>query len=237
MQNPLLWVSNWIQSSAADVIGLWVAVILTLIVYSYLFADSGLFRLAQYLFVGVAAGYAVIQAWHGALLPRIEDFIAAPQEHWTLIIWLVLGLLLFARKVPALRWLSKIPVAYLVGVGAALALGGAIIGTIIPRVSALFVSLAPRDYGGGNAGIERALYQGLLAVGTIGTLLYFYFSASDESRGPRLWDRIARGWGGLGKWVIMITLGALFGSTVMSRISLLLGRIQFLAGDWLGLIR
>ncbi|NLS77735.1 MAG: hypothetical protein GXY76_10790 [Chloroflexi bacterium] len=236
MGNPLQVLANWLQSSAADAIGLWVAAILTLIVYSYLFADSGLFRLAQYLFVGVAAGYAVIQAWHGALLPRIQAFIAAPQEHWTLIIWLVLGLLLFVRKVPALRWFSKIPVAYLIGVGAALALGGALVGAILPQVSALFVSLSPRDYGGGQLGIERAISQGLLAVGTLGTLLYFYFTSGGRVSWSRFWNGFARGWGRLGKWVILITLGALFGGTVMSRISLLLGRLQFLAGDWLGLI-
>ncbi len=41
----------------------------------------------------------------------------------------------------------------------------------------------------------------------------------------------------IGIWVIMIGFGATFGFTVMGRISLLIGRIQFLLGDWLHIIK
>ena len=34
----------------------------------------------------------------------------------------------------------------------------------------------------------------------------------------------------------MISFGASFGYTVMARVSLLLGRFQFLLGDWLHLV-
>jgi hypothetical protein len=34
----------------------------------------------------------------------------------------------------------------------------------------------------------------------------------------------------------MVTFGASFGYTVMARISLLTGRVQYLLRDWLGLI-
>ena len=35
----------------------------------------------------------------------------------------------------------------------------------------------------------------------------------------------------------MIAFGASFGYTVMARVSLLIGRIQFLLHDWLGVIQ
>jgi hypothetical protein len=35
----------------------------------------------------------------------------------------------------------------------------------------------------------------------------------------------------------MVTFGASFGYTVMSRMSLLIGRIDFLLHDWLGMIK
>ena len=141
------------------------------------------------------------------------------------------------RKAPAaIGWLPKIPVAYLIGVGAALALGGALAGSIVPQVSATLISLDPRAWGGDRAGWEIALYQGVLLVGTLGTLLYFYFTTEQGSPLPGVWVRVARIWGGFGKWIIMITFGAIFASMVMSRVSLLLGRLQFLLGDWLGLI-
>lgn len=237
MQDAIAGVSGVVQGSTAEVIGLWVAAILTLLVYSYLFADTFLFRLAQYLFVGVAAGYAVVVAWHGVLAPRFSAFFASPSENLSFVFWIVLGLLLIVRKLPpSLTWLNKVPVAYLFGVGAALAMGGALSGTIVPQISAMLLSLAPNTWGTGRAGLELTFYQGLLLVSTLGTLLYFYFTTEKGSPMPSFWVRISRLWGGFGKWIIFITFGAIFGSTVMSRITLLLGRLQFLLGDWLGLI-
>lgn len=237
MQDAVTGVAALFQGAAADLIGLWVAAVLTLIVYSYLFADTPLFRLAQSIFVGVAAGYVVVVAWHGVLVPRFTLFRQAPLENLGFFLWLILGILLLIRKAPAaIGWLPKVPVAYLVGVGGALALGGALAGTVVPQVSGMLVSLDPRAWGGGSAGWEIALYQGVLLAGTLGTLLYFYFTTEEGSPMPGVWVRIARLWGGFGKWIIMIMFGAIFASMVMSRVSLLLGRLQFLLGDWLGLI-
>ena len=56
---------------SVDVIGVWVGAVLTLLVFSYLFGDTPLFRLAQAIFVGVAVGYAVIVAIYSILLPRL----------------------------------------------------------------------------------------------------------------------------------------------------------------------
>ena len=41
---------------------------------------------------------------------------------------------------------------------------------------------------------------------------------------------------GVGIWFIMISFGAHFGYTVMGRVSLLIGRVQFLIEDWIGSI-
>jgi hypothetical protein len=68
----------------------------------------------------------------------------------------------------------------------------------------------------------------VLLVGVTTTLIYFYFSA--EHKGSlRTISRI-------GITFLMIGFGATFGYNVMGRISLLIGRFQFLFTDWLGLI-
>jgi len=240
MTDPLAFLSGFFHSATADIVGLWVAAILTLLVFSYLLADTFLFRLAAYLLVGVAAGYAVVIAWHGVLAPRLGSFAAAPAQNLRFVAWLLLGLLLLGQRVRALSWFSRIPVAYLFGVGVALAVGGALSGTLIPQVNATTLSLSPEAYGGGRAGLETAIYQGLLVVGTLGALLHFYFTTGTgpdvHPALPAFWVKLARVWGGFGKWMIMIAFGAVLASTVMSRLSLLLGRLQFLFGDWLGLI-
>ena len=69
----------------------------------------------------------------------------------------------------------------------------------------------------------------VLVVGVITTLVFFFFSK--EHKGAL--GATAR----MGIWFLMISFGAGYGYTVMSRISLLIGRFQFLLDDWLGIVR
>jgi hypothetical protein len=62
-------------------------------------------------------------------------------------------------------------------------------------------------------------------VGVYSTLTYFFFSKEQNA----VTSRIAR----LGIWFLMISFGAAFGFTVMGRIALLLGRLNFLILNWL----
>jgi len=66
-------------------------------------------------------------------------------------------------------------------------------------------------------------------IGVITTLVYFYFST--EHKG--IVGKVAR----TGTWFIMLAFGTGFGYTVMARVSLLIGRMQFLLHDWLGIIK
>jgi len=68
----------------------------------------------------------------------------------------------------------------------------------------------------------------VIFIGVFCGLIYFFFSK--EHKGA--FGTASR----IGVWILMITFGAGFGYTVMARISLLVGRMQFLLGDWLGLI-
>lgn len=87
------------------------------------------------------------------------------------------------------------------------------------------------DWMGKPALIEFGTFFGKLVVllGTIAALIYFFFSK--EHRGA--FGTAAK----LGTWILMITFGASFGYTVMSRMSLLIGRVDFLLTDWLKLIK
>ena len=68
----------------------------------------------------------------------------------------------------------------------------------------------------------------LLVVGLLGTLTYFFFSMKHKG--------ILGGLARVGIVFLMVGFGASFGYTVMSRISLLIGRVGFLLHDWLHLI-
>jgi hypothetical protein len=219
------------ETSLLDTAGTLVAIVLTLFVFSYLLGDSVLYRLAEYLFVGASVGYAVVIAFHNILAPKLLIPLVEALGHkdWgqtrLLLIPLAFGLLLLTKPFKRLSWLGSLSVALLLGVGAALAIGGAVMGTLLPQVNATadLLRYVPRY------GTQLGLFSGILVlVGTIGVLLHFYFSTGREGRLAGLRSQVVRTWGGLGRWFIFIAFGAIVATTFMSRLALLAGRIQFL---------
>jgi hypothetical protein len=155
----------------------------------------------------------------------------APQSPGLAVVPLVLCLLLVTKARPAWSSLGNVAVAFLLGVGAALAVGGALFGTLWPQVSATAsLSLDPADYGDPQPVLTSTFFWQNLAilVGTLGTFFYFTFNTRPQGPLAGFREGFTRFWSGIGRWVIMITLGALFANTVMSRIALLVGRIQWL---------
>jgi len=213
-----------------EVFAVWIAALLTLMVYSYLLADNPLYRLAQHLFVGSSVGYAVVVVVHNVLLPRLaEPLLQDPGANWPYLLPLLLGLLLLSKARSSLAWIGNISMAFLFGVGAALAIGGALVGSFVPQIQASWVSLSPASAGGAMAALNNLL----LTVGTVGTLAYFYFTMGVRGS-PE--GRLVKVGAVVGRWVILITFGALFGNRVMTYVALLIERAYFLLGDWLGLL-
>lgn len=220
--------------------GPWLAFALTLMVFSYLLGDNPLFRIAEHLLVGLALGFAWIVAWHSVIQPRVFAPIGGDEDLLTRA-YTVLGivsaalLLLKSRRTSSRlsSTISSIPLAYLFGVGTAVALGGAIFGTLIPQVKATMqLSFNPGDYliYYDPEDVWLPLVEAVFIVlGTVCTLLYFTFTARGQSRLTRLRSRLVQVGAGMGRWFLMFTFGALFGSLVMSRISLLVERVTFLA--------
>ena len=106
--------------------------LLTLMVFSYLIGDNPLFRVAVYLFIGVASGYAATAVWHYVLVPRLFQSLATFNP--LAIIPLIFALSLLAKLLPRVSWIGSFAMAVLVGVGAAAGIGGALIGTLLPQV-------------------------------------------------------------------------------------------------------
>ena len=219
------------ESTLLGTAGTLVAMILTLFVFSYLLGDNFLYRLAENLFVGVAVGYAAVVAFHKIIVPKLFspliDALTAGDWGQALLpaIALVFGLLLLTKPLKRLSWLGSLSIALLLGVGAALAISGALLGTLLPQIDAT-ANLAgyTTRYGPG-----LGLFSGLvLFVGTTGVLLHFHFGTGGKGRLSRFRDQLVRAWGGLGRWFILIAFGAILATTFMARLSLLTGRMQFL---------
>lgn len=215
-----------------DVIGIWVGAILTLLVFSYLLGDTPLFRLAQAIFVGVAVGYATTVAIYLILLPRlVGPLLANPGQDPALFVPLALGLLLLFKLRTAWSPIGNISIAFLFGVGAALAIAGALSGALLPQIGASILSLSPLQ------SWETLLGNAVLVFGTIGAFLSFRFARGAERPAARVLETVGRGWGYVGRWFVLIAFGAIFAGTAVSRVSVLVGRAYYLLHDWLQVVR
>jgi len=227
-----------IDLASIDFIGTLVAALLTIMVLSYLVADNILFRLATYLFIGVAAGYAGAIAWHNVLRPGLVDpllrdgfaALLEPATIVTLIIPWALILLLFFKLSPTTSRLGSLPLALLVGVGAAVVVGGAVTGTLIPQSIAAMETLDPAVQAPltGETGVERLINVLIVLMGTISTLLYFRFTARRKASGLADRSKLLEGFAYIGRIFISITFGVMYAGALIATLIVLTERIQFL---------
>ena len=199
------------------------AVILTFMVLSRIVGDNPLFRIAQYLFVGVSLGLAFVVAYHQVLRPAVRAIVnGEPQASAIYGVPLLVGLLLLPRitRRQEWSWLANIPLALIFGVGAALAAGGAIAGTLAPQI----LDTANRPLSGGPAQVAGVI---VLALGTVVTLSAFYYTVPREGGMGRLVEVAAL----IGHWLLMIAFGFFFADALRSYLTALTERLSFLL-DW-----
>jgi hypothetical protein len=201
----------------------WIAAILTLCVFSFLYRDNPFYRFAEHLFVGASAGYLLAVQYQNVIVPNVWLPLATgnrtPQSIVLALIPAVLGVLMVARVWEKMAGPARWAIAFYVGVYSGLAVPAYMQAQIFAQLSDAVKPFAP-----GWGAVNSAL--GLLGLLTV--LAYFFFSAPHKG----LHGRSAR----LGIWCLMIAFGASFGYTVMARVSLLISRVQFLLKDWLHII-
>lgn len=196
-----------------DVFATWLGFALTLCILSFLYRDNPLYKLAEHLFVGISAGYYIALAYQETLRPNLVDELA--RGNWLRLFPLALSLLMFTRFSKGWAWLSRWPLAFIVGMYAGINVGAYGRGDLIIQLEATMLDFLHGGWGGFS--------NSLLVAGLATSLLYFYFSR--EHTGPLLVaSRVGIGF-------LMISFGASFGYTVMSRISLAIGRARFLLDD------
>jgi hypothetical protein len=175
-----------------DLAGGVLAFILTLCIFSYLLGDNPLYRIAVSVFVGAAAGYAVVIAYYSVIYPQmiaptlgsLLSFNFAALIGPPLLAW-VLTLLLVLKLGRGTSRLGSPATAFLVGVGSAVAVGGAVTGTLFPQTGATFLSLLPSGASGG-IDLESAFGSAVVIVGTLAALGFFYYGGSARPGQPPL---------------------------------------------------
>lgn len=222
------WPSDAPGKTSLEGIGVIIGAGLTLIMYSFLYRDNPLFKIAENLYVGVALGYGIMVTWYQSLIPEVVDpLVTAPHYQARLdflfarlrIVPIILGVLMLTRLSRRHGWLSRYTYTIMVGWGA---------GIGIPIVAHTYILQQVRPLlhpvWGEFWGMVGAM---VVLIGTLTVLFYFFFSV--EHRGAA--GAVSR----VGIWFLMVSFGASFGYTVMARVSLFIGRAQFLLSKWLGI--
>lgn len=224
-----------------DLLGMFFAALLTIMVLSYIIGDNVLFRTATYLFVGVASGYAGSIAYQNVIRPALIDPVIqnGPANIFRpdaipifLIPWL-LTVVLLLKVSPRLARYGSFPIALLVGVGAAVIVGGGITGTLIPQSYAaadvlsqesIFPSAGEEPF----VWLENLIGALILLLATISTLIYFRFAARREITGQAQRSRITAVLAYIGRIFIAITFGVMYAGTLTASMLILTQRFQFL---------
>ncbi len=224
--------------SGWEIFGIWLAALLTLGILTFLYKDNPFYKFCEAFYVGLSAGYWVVSYFWQNLVPYVYDPLKAGIESFgaTTILWgqflaiapLVLGVMMLARLVPSVGWISRWPLAFVVGYTAGLRMITFLQSNVMTQLQNS-VEPVVRMSASGEFMPWETFNVLLVTFGTFAGLLYFYFSK--EHKGA--FGTISR----IGTWFLMVTFGAAFGYTVMGRMSLLIGRIDFLMADWLHIIR
>ncbi len=234
-------------------IKLTVGALCTVGLYSVLYKETKLYRFFEHIFLGLAAGYAIVILWSETLFPnwwtpmvgqkdRTTEAVTA-LGYWPYVFLLPIGLMgymVFSRRH---NWMSRIPIGIIIGLWSGQQImnwwntyGPQIFGSmkpIIPTTMSSFTRpVATPESGIDPAVVAANLYpsQALTNLIFIITLIaaFSYFIFSFEIR-----TKPARAFNNLGRWLLMIGFGAIFGSTVMARFALVIDRMAFLWLEWL----
>lgn len=203
-----------ILETLGDFGGILVGFLLTIAILSFVIKDNPLYRLAVHVLVGVSAGYAVVIVINEVVLPLFDTLSHSTslpvRLYW--IVPLILAALLLLKLIPRTAWIGNSAMAVIVGVGAAVGLLGAIVGTLLPQI------LVQYDDALSGIGI------GLLAIIA---LAYFFFTARQSEQGlakmPNWYPYV----GAAGRVVITMTLAGLFAGALNTSIVLLVQRVGF----------
>jgi len=212
---------------------IWLGALVTLALYSVLYRENPLYRLAEHVFLGLATGYGLYVVWRDILFPLWYKPLFR-EHYWPWILALVAGAMYYTIYSKRFAWMSRLVMTTMMGLVAGLAFRK-FYGQYVPQIGASFKPLVVLVQNpAGQLNLPATLFASftnvLFLVCLISVLAYFFFSFEQRSAAIR---RTAH----TGRWLMMIAFGAMFGATVMARLSLFIGRLDFLFREWIPLIK
>jgi hypothetical protein len=211
----------------SHLLGILLATALTLAIFSRVWRANPGYQAAQHLLLGALTGYVAAVLLRTTLIPALTGQLQNGPSGWLMLLLTILLILLLGMRFTGkshLRAAGLIPLALLIGAGSALALAGALRGTLTPQIlAAIDLHFLPASPG------FDALAVILATVITISVILFFHYRTQPASETSPGWLLALIK---LGYWGVMIAAGALLATTAGARITLLIDRITYLTEIW-----
>jgi len=205
-------------------LSVWLPALVTLAIFSLLYRENIYYRAVEHLLVGVGLAHSMVMGYKSIVDMAVNPML---QGKWYMIVPILLGFSLYLRWFKGLGFYSRSAVGFLMGVGTAVGLKGALQADLFGQI----ISTAKLPL--------TNMSNVVMVVGLVGTLMHFLFITTAQT-GEAPMNPLSRVllWIGsyVGRGMIMVALGSAFAYTIMARISVLIGRIQFLFRDWIYLI-
>jgi hypothetical protein len=199
----------------------------TLAILSLVFKENKFYRLFEHVFIGLALGFDLQQTWIQVLRPLFWDPMAADGQ-WVWVFTVPVGLMFYGIYTQRFVWMSRLIFGFFFGFSATTVFQGIAEG-FFPQIVKSFKPLyAPHSIVGHVHRMAFVLNDLLFLVILFSVIIYFFFAFEQKSRA-------VRGTAQLGRLFLMLSFGAIFGATIMTRMALLIDRMYFIFVDWLRL--
>lgn len=200
-----------------------IAAILTLAIYSFLYRDNPFYRFAEHLLIGLSVGFTLVLLFNSVLMPKLFLPLFHQGDPFS-IIPLLFGLSMFGRLSRRLSQISKPALALMIGSGAGVSIPAMLEARVLRQLAATVEPFAEIGHGT-DIGFWMTITAIITLVGVVTVMIYFFYTRPDT--------KAVRAVSQVGVYFLMIFFGATFGYTAISRLTLLIGRLEFLLGDFL----
>lgn len=203
-----------------------VAALLTLAMFSFLYRDNPCYRFAEHLLIGLSVGFTVVLLFNSVLMAKL--FLPLFKEgQFGSLIPLILGLSMFARLSSKMVPYSKPALALIIGAGAGASIPRMLEARTLQQLSATVEPFAAME--AGTLSDPWLITTAVITLVGVASVMVYFFYTRPDTKPIRAVSRI-------GVYFLMVFFGATFGYTATSRLSLLIGRLEFLLGDFLGIL-
>ena len=203
----------------------------TIAIISLVFKENKFYRLFEHIFLGLALGYGLEFTWTTVLRPQWWDPMVKDGQ-WAWIMAVPVGLMFYGIYTQRFAWQSRLLFGVFFGLSAGTVFQD-FCGRFMPQVVKSFKPLVPPAPMPGDPhatlhAVSFVLNNLLFLVILVSVLVYFLFAFEQK-------NKAVQGAAKLGRWFLMFSFGAIFGSTIMTRMALLIDRMYFIFVDWLHL--